>query len=663
MPNHLVNSLSPYLLQHAKNPVDWYPWGKEALTKARAENKPIFLSIGYSACHWCHVMEHESFENESVANMLNQSFISIKVDREERPDLDDLYMDAVQLMTHRGGWPMSVWLTPDLKPFFAGTYFPPTTRQGMTGFIEILEQIKGIWEKDQVKIQEQSIEVLSEIKRMAKPEGSSALPDSEIFTRVLGQLEQDFDPIWGGFSKAPKFPQQMAIDLILRRGSAKHLEMADKTLDSMWQGGLFDHLAGGFARYATDRQWRIPHFEKMLYDNAQLASIYIEAYRKNKNSLYLSIAEKTLDYLIEDMTGSEGGIYSSEDADSEGEEGKFYAFTYDEVRTTLKDKAAEFMDSFGVIPEGNFEGKNILHRPNLNPGQDESISIKESKQLLLKYRNLRTRPHRDDKILTSWNGLALSAFCKGYQSSGNVRYQQQALALAKFIIDHMATKDNLMRVYRHGQVAIRGFLEDYAFFANGLIDLYEITFDIKWLHHAETIIGNMVDHFYDYESGGFYFNHKDDSDILFSVKQVYDNAVPSSNTLALLCLHRIHQHLGNPKYPSLIEQSIKSYGGWIEKRPRAMLGMLAVLDRILTPSIEIVIVGNPKDSWVKEALNMVYQTYLPNYAIAVGTDSIHPLLKDRGAGDTGLVYLCQNKTCLKPISDLNELQLQLVKGI
>lgn len=656
MPNRLSQSLSPYLIQHANNPVDWYPWSEEALAKARSENKPIFLSIGYSACHWCHVMEHESFENDEVATVLNRGFVSIKVDREERPDLDDLYMDAVQLITRRGGWPMSVWLTPDLKPFFGGTYFPREPRQGMPGFIQLLENIEKLWSEKSKDLKLQADELVSEMKKMSTPEGANVPLDSKGVDQAIKQLAQEFDEEWGGFGSAPKFPQQMAIDLIFKHNGAAYQAMAFKTLDAMWEGGLFDHLAGGFARYSTDRRWLVPHFEKMLYDNAQLASIYFDGYMRSGQPGYRVIAEETLDYLLNDMADPGGGIYSSEDADSEGVEGKFYVFTQEEIEKCLGADAKVFMRVYGVTPQGNFEEHNILHRFTGRGGaQLDKEKEKSCKEKLLRYRNQRIRPHRDDKILASWNGLALSAFAKGYRVTNRKIYLNQAHKIADFVMRELWDGSNLYRVYRKGQRHTLGFSEDYAFVANGLIDLYEANHDEQRLYQAQALVECLVSKFYDQELGGFYSNDPQRSDTLFSIKNVYDQAIPSPNSQALKALLRLSRYFNQTTYLQMIEQSFKVFGKWLEQRPRAMLGMLSVLDNYLKPSLEIIMVGDPEHPLIVGALASLNQKYLPQLSLIVGPSGALPHYQGRqGLPNEASIYICEGQTCSIPLSRLEE---------
>ncbi|HEX9009475.1 MAG TPA: thioredoxin domain-containing protein, partial [Holophagaceae bacterium] len=500
MSNRLAGSLSPYLLQHAHNPVDWFPWGEEALAKARAEDKPIFLSIGYSACHWCHVMERESFEHAEVAEVLNTHFVPIKVDREERPDLDDLYMDAVQALTGRGGWPMSVWLTPDLRPFYGGTYFPRESRGGMPGFVPLLRRIAELWTAQRADLEAQARGLSDELRRQAEVQAGEALPGDEVFETALAQLRAGFDSRWGGFGPAPKFPAHMAVELILARGTEADRRMALRTLDAMWEGGMYDHLGGGFARYSVDGQWLVPHFEKMLYDNAQLAACYLAAYQATGEARYASVARETLDYLLRDLRDPAGGVHASEDADSEGEEGRFYVFTPDDIRDALGEAAgARFCTAFGITEAGTFEhGRSVVHRfscpegAGLAPGEDAEL-----RERLRVWRDRRVRPGKDDKVLAAWNGLALSALARGYQVLGDPRYLAAAESCAAFLRRELWTGAGLLRVWREGRAHTPAFLEDHGAVAEGLMDLFEAGGDPAWLRWAEALGEALLARFHD----------------------------------------------------------------------------------------------------------------------------------------------------------------------
>ncbi len=662
-PNRLAASLSPYLLQHAHNPVDWHPWGEEALARAKAEDKPIFLSIGYSACHWCHVMERESFENQDVAAVLNAHFIPIKVDREERPDLDDLYMDAVQTLTGRGGWPMSVWLTPGLQPFYGGTYFPPQSRGGMPGFIPLLERIAELWKAQRADVAAQAEELTVELKRQAALQAGSEVPGEAIFERALQQLREGFDPRWGGFGPAPKFPQQMAIELILRRGSETDQAMARRTLDAMWEGGMYDHLGGGFARYSVDGQWLVPHFEKMLYDNAQIACCYLGAYQKFGEGRYADIARETLDYLLRDMRDPSGGFHSAEDADSEGEEGRFYVFTPGEVAEALGEEAPHFCEAFGVTETGNFEhGASVLHRFSRDPkGDFDEARLKDLRTELRMARDRRVRPGKDDKVLAAWNGLALSAFSRGYQVLGDERYREAAIALGEFIQRELWDGATLFRVWRGGQRHTVGFLEDEAAVALGMVDLFEAVFDARWLRFAETLADRLRARFEDAKEGGFFSSGEGQTDLLFRLKPAYDNALPSGNALAAQALLRLAQHLDREELRASAFGVFKAFGPIMQRAPRAFLALLAALDHAHREPLEVVVAGVPESDAARAFLAEIHQRFLPHRALSlVAADPALPLNAGRTTVDgKPAAYVCKAHACATPVTSPEALALLL----
>jgi uncharacterized protein YyaL (SSP411 family) len=664
MPNHLAGSLSPYLLQHAHNPVDWHPWGAEAIAMAKAEQKPIFLSIGYSACHWCHVMERESFENPAVAEFLNAHFVSIKVDREERPDLDDLYMDAVQSLTGRGGWPMSVWLTPELEPFYGGTYFPPEPRGGMPGFIPLLTRIAEVWREDRAGVVTQAGNLAAELQRQAAVEPGDGLPDATVFDSALQQLRHGFDARWGGFGPAPKFPQQMAVELILARGTAEDRTMALRTLDAMWEGGMYDHLGGGFARYSVDGQWLVPHFEKMLYDNAQLAACYLTAFQATGTPRYAEVARDTLDYLLRDLRDPSGGFHSSEDADSEGEEGKFYVFTPAEVREALGEiDGARFCAAFGITEQGNFEhGRNVIHRFSCPSGaglaHEEDRALREKLRL---WRDRRVRPGKDDKVLTAWNGLALSALARGFQVLGDPRYLEAARECATFLRRELWPEGHLLRVWRQGQAHTRGFLEDHAAVVEGLVDLYEAGFDPAWLRWAEALAESLLIRFQDPAEGGFFSTEGDQADLLFRQKPGFDNALPSGNTLAARALVRLSRHLQREDFRQAAEGALRCFAPWMQRAPRAFLGMLNGLDLALREPVEVAISGEPDSPRVRDLLKEVHRRHLPGRVLSVSEDQFLPLHEDRVAAEEGpLVFVCRGRTCARPVSTPEDLAALLL---
>ena len=652
-PNRLAVSLSPYLLQHAHNPVDWHPWGPEALARAKAEDKPIFLSIGYSACHWCHVMERESFESPEVAAVLNAHFVPIKVDREERPDLDDLYMDAVQTLTGRGGWPMSVWLTPELEPFYGGTYFPPQSRGGMPGFIPLLERIARLWQEQRADVVGQAKELSTEIARQARLAAGSELPGEALFDRALQQLREGFDPRWGGFGPAPKFPQQMAIELILRRGSDTDQAMARRTLDAMWEGGMYDHLGGGFARYSVDGQWLVPHFEKMLYDNAQLVCCYLAAYQKFGEARYADIARETLDYLLRDMRDASGGFHSAEDADSEGEEGRFYVFTPAQVAEVLGDEAPGFCAAFGITEGGNFEhGTSVLHRFSRDPKATfDEPRLRDLRTDLRLARDRRVRPGKDDKVLAAWNGLALSAFARGYQVLGDDRYREAAMALGAFLQTQLWDGATLHRVWRAGRRHTPGFLEDYAAVANGMVDLYEAVFDARWLRFAETLADAARTRFEDLGEGGFYSTEAGQADLLFRQKPAFDNAIPTGNSLMAGALLRVGGHLDRADLRASAEGIFKAFGPFMARAPRAFLALLGQLDTALREPLEVVLAGVPGSGGFEALRAEVHRHANPHRLLsAVAADPALPLHAGRTTVEgQAAAYVCKAHACAAPV--------------
>ncbi len=660
MPNRLSESLSPYLLQHAHNPVDWEPWDEQALAKARTEQKPIFLSIGYSACHWCHVMERESFENPAVAALLNAHFVSIKVDREERPDLDDLYMDAVQTLTGRGGWPMSLWLTPDLEPFYGGTYFPPESRGGMPGFIPLLTRIAELWREDRAGLVGQAGHLASDLRRQAEVETGATLPDVTVLGTALEQLRGSFDARWGGFGPAPKFPQQMAVELILARGTKEDQTMALRTLDAMWEGGMYDHLGGGFARYSVDGQWLVPHFEKMLYDNAQLACCYLAAFQATGESRYAQVARETLDYLLRDLRDPQGGFHSSEDADSEGDEGKFYVFTPVDVREALGQADGErFCEAFGITGGGTFEhGRSVVHRfscpVDVRLPADEDRALRE--QLRIWRDRRRVRPGKDDKVLAAWNGLALSALARGYQVLGDSRYLAAAQSCAAFLQRELWIEGRLMRVWRQGRAHTPGFLEDHAALLEGLVDLYEADFNPAWMHWAEALGEGLLSRHHDPADGGFFSAEAGQADLIIRQKPGFDNAIPGGNTLAARSLLRLSRHLQREDFRTAAEGTLRCFGPWMAKAPRAFLGMLGVLDQVLREPLNVALSGHPDDPGVRAMLGEVHQRFLPGRVLSVSLDQLLPLHEGRGstAGEV-LAFVCRGRTCAPPVKSARDL--------
>lgn len=694
--NRLINETSPYLLQHAHNPVDWYPWGEEALERARKEDKPILLSVGYSACHWCHVMERESFENEAIARLMNENFISIKVDREERPDIDGLYMQAVQALTHQGGWPMTVFLTPDGLPFYGGTYFPPADRnygsQTMPGFPRVLLSMTEAYKTQRAAIQEQANEIANYLKeRSAAPlrRRGTATPGNtvlDLFNTASEMLALDFDARHGGFGSAPKFPSTMSLELLLRihLHRSKHemsapnakqqfseLEMVERSLQQMANGGIYDQLGGGFHRYSVDGEWLVPHFEKMLYDNALLSRVYLHTYLVTGNALYRRIVEETLDYIIREMVSSEGGFYSTQDADSEGEEGKFFVWTPQEIEQHLSaDDAKVFMDYYDVTAGGNFEGKNILHVNERAEQQDETLispealqeSLSRSREILFKEREKRIKPGRDEKILTSWNGLMLRSFAEAARYLNRPDYLQVAVNNATFLLDKLRRNGRLLRTYKDGRARLNGYLEDYAFLADGLLALYEANADPAWFSAARQLMDEAIVLFADTQNGGFFDTGSDSEALISRPKDIMDNATPAGNSVAVDVLLRLAAFTGEAAYRQRADEYLQPLADILVQHPSAFGHVLGSLDFALSASKEIALIGSEEPSQLAELLTFVNGHYLPNSVLAsalpgdVQAVSVIPLLTDRPLKDgQATAYVCQNFACQAPVTSAEAL--------
>jgi hypothetical protein len=595
-------------------------------------------------------MERESFEDEAVAGQLNAQFVPIKVDQEERPDLDELYMAAVQAMTGRGGWPMSIWLTPQLQPFYGGTYFPPTPRYGMPGFGQVLEGVARAWRERRGQLEADAGQLAEALARQAQVRPAAALPGPELFEPALEQLRRGFDPRWGGFGPAPKFPQAMAVELILRRGAPADLAMARRTLDAMADGGMFDHLGGGFARYSVDERWLVPHFEKMLYDNAQLAACYLGAFQATGAPGYAGVAQATLDYLLRDLRDPAGGFHASEDADSEGQEGRFYVFTPEQIEAVLGVRdGARFCRAYGVTGAGNFEhGTSVLHRFDAPPATDFQ-GLEAARSRLRAHRDARVRPAKDDKVLAAWNGLALSALARGFQVLGERRYLDAALALAAFLLRDLAPDGALLRSWHRGQARIPAFLEDHAAVVCGLVDLYEACFDPAWLRWAGQLAETMQARFEDPAQGGFFGSPSQGGDLLFLQKPLYDGALPSGNTLAARALLRLDGHLERPDFRDSAERILRCAGPLMERAPGGFLGLLSVLDLAWSP-LSAVITGDPADPRTQALLAAARRGYRPNLTLSLAAaDPALPLHRDR----PGLpaAFVCRNQTCAAPVQD------------
>ncbi|HUI01172.1 MAG TPA: thioredoxin domain-containing protein [Nitrososphaerales archaeon] len=675
-PNRLIDEKSPYLLQYALNPVDWYPWGEEAFTKARKDDKPIFLSVGYSTCHWCHRQNEESFEDEAIAKLLNEKFVPIKVDREERPDIDDVYMKAVIALTGSGGWPLSVFLTPDLKPFYGGTYFPPVPRHGLPSFPEVLNFLADAWAKKRDEVLRTSDDLTKAIREEYQVKGGGAV-SKDLLDGAYAEVVSLHDQQFGGFGPPPKFPLPSYIGFLLRYNArtsrVSALNPVLKTLDSMSDGGIRDHLAGGFHRYSTDRYWLVPHFEKMLYDNALLARQYADAYRATRQPRYAKTARDTLEWVLEEMTSAEGGFYSAQDADTPDGEGHYYTWTPDEVAEVLgKDDAAIFCQHYGVTPEGNFEGKRSILNVTTTvertatklgiPSERAESSLASSRVLLLAARRKRTRPAVDDKVLASWNGLALSGFSCAYQALQEPRYLDAATRCAGFLLEKLARKGAspmLRRRYRDGEVAIDGNLEDYSFLIAGLLDLYESSLQGRWFDSALHLAEEMVALFWDPDAGGFFL--KPPAGELVAVKDGYDGPTPSGNSVAALDLLRLSEFTGNDDYREMAESTLKLFAGTMESQPTGHLEMLAAVDFSLG-SKEIVIASGWEPDDLRGMLKEIQTRYLPTKVLAVADKA--PALAQLTEGKAAIkgrstVYICENFACKAPITDLDDLRRQL----
>ncbi len=671
-PNRLIGETSPYLLQHAYNPVDWYPWGESALSRARSENRLILLSIGYAACHWCHVMERESFENAEIAATMNENFVNIKVDREERPDLDEIYMAATVSMNQgQGGWPMTVFLTPELEPVFAGTYFPPVDRYGRPGFTTLLKAVASAWRDDPDGMRRSAAAVTEHLRERQAALGPPMSVDEDVFRRAIDQYWASFDATYGGFGPAPKFPPATGLSLLLRLhdrfGDDRALKMASKTLDAMALGGLHDHLGGGFARYSTDREWLVPHFEKMLYDNALLATAYLEAYQATGIDLYRRTAMGTLDYVAREMTSAEGAFYSSTDADSEGEEGKFFVWTLGEVRQVLgRERAGVFAAAYDVTDIGNWEGKNILHlRRPLDivatefgvPESELRGSLDASRRDLYEARAARVPPAIDDKVITAWNGLMIGAFAAGYRVLGEPCYLSAATRAADFICANLVrTNGSLLRTYRAGRAHVDGCLEDYAYLSEGLIDLYEVSGVVERLRTAERLLQRIQLDFADDQTGAFFSTGRDHERLLLRHRDGADGATPAPNAVAASALARMSYHLGQPALREVAARSVEAYGSSIAKLPRAFAKSLSVMDFMQIAPVELVLVGKPEARDTFLMRREIARCYLPRRVEA----SVHPedmdgelpLLRHKTAVEgKATLYVCRNYACDIPITD------------
>jgi uncharacterized protein YyaL (SSP411 family) len=666
VPNRLARETSPYLLQHQHNPVDWYAWGEEAFTRARAEDRPILLSVGYSACHWCHVMEHESFENSATAALMNESFVNVKVDREERPDVDQIYMQAVQAMTGHGGWPMTVFLTPDGAPFYGGTYFPPTDRHGLPGFPRLLEAISDAWRTRRREVLQSSQQIAAELNRAEALRGATALLTDAILRTAFQGVHAQFDDRLGGLGGAPKFPQPMIWEFVLRfwkrTGNADAARMVKTTLTRMARGGIYDQLGGGFHRYSVDAQWLVPHFEKMLYDNGQLASLYLHAWLAFRDPEYRRVTEETLDYLLREMTAPAGGFYSAQDADSEGEEGKFFVWTADEIRGVLGPDADVVLPYWGVDQGSNFEGRSVLWVP----GQPDPERVAGARRLLFEGRARRVRPARDDKVLAAWNGLACRAFAEAGRALGRSDYVAAAVKSAEFLTTLMRDADGrLLRTWKDGRAKLKGYLEDYAMVAAALLDVYEATFARQWLDAARGLADDMRRLFWDADLDGFYDTGTDHERLIVRPRNVYDNAVPSGTSVAIETLLRLAVLTGDSRYETCALAALRPLADLMGRHPTAFGRFLCAHDFNVGPRVEVAVLMPPGDA-AQPLMAELFGRYLPNRVTAGARDDDAaavaglPLLEGRHAiGGRATAFVCRNYACDLPATDPATLARQL----
>ena len=680
--NRLINETSPYLLQHAHNPVDWNPWGEEAFAEAKRENKPVLLSIGYSACHWCHVMEHESFENDDIAALMNENFVNIKVDREERPDLDQIYMNAVQMMTHHGGWPMTVFLTPDGVPFYGGTYFPPEDRHNMPGFPRVLIALADAYRERPDEIAETAASIRSELARLnAARESDEVLTASLLDTAYRG-IVKTYDPNNGGFGGAPKFPPSMVLEFLLRTyyrlTTPEAVQIVSHTCRKMAEGGIYDQLGGGFHRYATDSKWLVPHFEKMLYDNALLSRLYVHHYQLTLDKSSRRTAEGVFDYVVREMTNPDGGFYSTQDADSEGEEGKFFVWSKSEIEAVLGEDAELFSTYYNVTSGGNFEGHNILNvtrslddvarAMGITPDELGDV-LARSREKLFAVREKRVKPDRDEKVLTAWNGMMLASFAEAGAVLNREDYITVGRNNARFVLRHLRKDGLLLRTYKEGVAKLNGYLEDYAFLIDGLLNLYESTGELEWLEESISLTDTMIEEFWDDEDGGFFFTGKSHETLIVRAKDYFDNATPSGNSVAAEVLLRLALMTDNADYRRRATTLLRLVAETLKRYPSGFGRALCALDFHLSTPKEIVLARGSSATGSRDLEREIWQRYLPN-KVVVAFDAadgraaeILPMLRDRKTlNGLATAYVCENYTCKQPVTDPKQLAEQLDKG-
>jgi uncharacterized protein YyaL (SSP411 family) len=665
-PNRLIDETSPYLLQHAHNPVDWYPWGPDALERARAEDKPILLSIGYAACHWCHVMAHESFEDAETAAQMNEQFVCVKVDREERPDLDGIYMDAVQAMTGHGGWPMTVFLTPEGSPFYAGTYYPKVDRPGMPSFRRVLAAVADAWagRRDDVRRQgDQVVQVLAAQAGALGGDGETQLTEDTLRQAFEG-LRGAFDPTWGGFGPAPKFPQPMTLEFLLRchlRGDPGALDMVRLTLDRMAAGGIFDQVGGGFHRYSTDGRWLVPHFEKMLYDNAQLVRLYTHAWQLTGDDRYRRVAARTADYLLRELRHPDGGFYSSQDADSEGVEGRFFVWSFDELVGVAGEPVARYL---GATPEGTWEGTNVLWIPHPDEAMEPELAAALPR--LFEAREPRVHPATDDKVLAAWNGLAITALAEAGRTFDEPRYLDAALSAAGFVLDALTDDGRLLRSWRDGRKGGPGYLDDHAGMADACLTLYETTFDLRWLREARRLAEAMLELFADPDGDGFYQTGRDAERLVVRPRELFDNAIPAGSSVAADVLQRLGRLTATPDWEQAGLTALRPVLGVLARAPTGFGHALGAADFALSRVREVAIVGQPAADDTRALLARVWSTYQPNRVLAAAAPDDRtaqaevPLLADRPALEgRATAYVCEHFVCQLPVTDPEALAAQL----
>jgi len=695
-PNRLIHEKSPYLLQHAYNPVDWFAWGEEAFRKAQAEQKPIFLSIGYSTCHWCHVMEEESFSSPQIAKIMNDHFVSIKVDREERPDVDNLYMSFVTAMAGSGGWPLNVFLTPDQKPFYGGTYFPPEDMWGRPGFKTVLLQLAEAWSQKREEVIQSGESITQALQEHFDRTHEKAISLTyATLQKGMEQYASQYDPHFGGFGAAPKFPRSHSLSFLLRywkrSQDPKALQMVETTLQAMARGGMHDHLGGGFHRYSTDREWRISHFEKMLYDQAILARSYLEAYQATRNEYYADVARDIFRYVLQDMQSPEGGFFSAEDADSapnptlphQKSEGAFYLWSHNEILRLLgESQGPMFQYRYGIEPDGNaftdphgeFSGKNVLYEAHTVEATAKQFKtsveqvqdfLTQSREILLAERAKRLRPHLDDKILVDWNGLMISTLAFGSQVLQEPRYEKAARQSADFILQKLVSPEGrLLHRYRDGEAGILGTLEDYAFFVHGLLELYEVSFEIRYLEEAFRLTQEMIKLFWDEVQGGLFLTASDAQPLLFRPKEIYDGAIPSGNSVAALNLLRLGRLSMNQTLEQKAEQLMESFSAQVAQMPMQFPQFLIALDFMIGPSQEIVLAGEKENRTLQDMHHRIYERFLPNKVVALHTlrdrqrlEALAPfVVSQRMIDGKTTAYVCENYVCRLPTRDVAELE-------